>query len=98
MPKRNPRNGTAAKRSGGWNGERAPGDESLVLTPAQVSRYLCLTERSVYAMLVNGEFEAEKVGRLWLIPKKKFFDRFGWPQDLRRPSLPPEDPSVSHKP
>lgn len=51
--------------------------ERLVLTVAQVRRYLGLSLTSIYRALAKGEIPAERVGGSWLIPKVAFFSKFG---------------------
>lgn len=67
------------KQRGGWTGKRSPGRGSLVLSPGQACKLIDVSERSMYRMLQDSEIAAERVGRQWMILKKPFYDRFGWP-------------------
>jgi excisionase family DNA binding protein len=49
------------------------------MTVADVQDYLRMSPASVYRGLNRGEIPAERVGGKWIIKRKAFFDKFGWP-------------------
>lgn len=61
-------------------------DDRAVYTVAQVAELLSLSLGSTYALVRSGEIPARKLGRRWVIPKRRFHT---WLDQL--PTAPPPD-------